>query len=118
MTGRPNAVSAGRIAGFTLIEVMIVTVIVAILAAIAIPSYVAFIARGHRSEARMTLSHAAQWMERWRTERTTYQDPANLPNAPQLPAGLQVSPAPPVAKAYDITVDPGTLTPAFYTLFA
>ena len=72
--------------GFTLIEVMMVVAIVAILTAIAIPNYFQFIARGHRSEARATLTQAAQWMERWRTERGTYVGAA-------LPAALTRSPA-------------------------
>ena len=60
-----------RAEGFTLIEIVTVVAIVAILAAIAIPSYTQFLARGYRSEARATLVAAAQWMERWRTERGT-----------------------------------------------
>lgn len=67
-------------------EVIVVMAIVAILAAIAIPNYAAYVARGHRSEARMTLTQAAQWMERWRTQSGGYL------NAP-LPAALQRSPA-------------------------
>lgn len=78
----PRPVRAG---GFTLIEVIVVVTILAILAAIAIPSYAAYLARGYRSEGRGTLIAAAQWMERWRTERGTYQGAA-------LPAGLSVSP--------------------------
>jgi type IV pilus assembly protein PilE len=69
-------------AGFTLIEVVVVMVIVAILAAIAIPAYTQYIVRGHRSEARGSLLAAAQWMERWRTERGSYLNGANLPPLP------------------------------------
>ena len=57
-------------------------VIVAILAAIAIPAYTQYIVRGHRSEARGSLLAAAQWMERWRTERSSYLNGANLPPLP------------------------------------
>ena len=48
--------------GFTLIEVMIVVAIVAILSAIALPSYTEYIRRGNRAEARAGLLQAAQWM--------------------------------------------------------
>lgn len=94
--------------GFTLIEVVIVTAIVAILAAIAIPNYFQYIARGHRSEARMTLTQAAQWMERWRTQNNSYQGAA-------LPVALQRSPAS-GAIVYNITV--ATPTAGTYTLTA
>jgi type IV pilus assembly protein PilE len=104
-----------RARGFTLIELVTVMAIIAILSAIAIPQYFQFIARGHRSEARATLTHAAQWMERWRTERGSYQNPQNLPNPPQLPVSLQTSPASGAA-IYNITV--ATPTPATYTLTA
>ena len=56
--------------------------IVAILAAVAIPAYLAYVARGHRSEARSTLVAGAQWMERWRTEKGTYLDGGNAPPLP------------------------------------
>ena len=73
------------VAGFTLIEVVIVMAVVAILTAIAIPNYFQFIARGHRSEARATLTAAAQWMERFRTERGTYNGAALPANAGAIP---------------------------------
>ena len=50
--------------GFTLIEVMIVVAIVAILSAIALPSYTEYIRRSHRADARAGLLQAQQWLER------------------------------------------------------
>jgi type IV pilus assembly protein PilE len=85
-SGRASLRRGRRSGGFTLIEVVVVMAIVAILAAIAIPNYAAYIARGHRSEARMTLTQAAQWMERWRTQSGGYLNPP-------LPPALQQSPA-------------------------
>jgi type IV pilus assembly protein PilE len=50
--------------GFTLIEIMIVVAIVAILSAIAYPSYTQYVVRSYRAEARNALLETAQWMER------------------------------------------------------
>jgi len=58
--------------GFTLIELMITVAVVAILAAVAMPSYTEHIMRSHRSNARTTLLGAAQWMERAATVRGSY----------------------------------------------
>ena len=68
--------------GFSLMELLIALAIIAVLTAIAIPNYSAYIARGKRSEARANLVEAATWMERWRTERGRYDDPANANNPP------------------------------------
>ena len=58
--------------GFTLLELMITVVIVAILAAIAIPSYVSAMQQSRRSDATSALTGAAGQMERYFTEQGTY----------------------------------------------
>ena len=63
--------------GFTLIEVMIVVAIVAILAAIALPSYSEYVRRGHRADARAGLLQAQLWLERAATATGVY--PTTLP---------------------------------------
>ena len=65
--------------GFTLIEVMLVVAIVAVLSAIALPSYQEYIRRGHRAEARAALLQAAQWLERAATATGTYPLTASFP---------------------------------------
>jgi type IV pilus assembly protein PilE len=60
--------------GFSLIEVMITVVIVAVLAAIAYPSYTNHLRKGARAEAKVRLSQIAQLQERHFTEKNTYSD--------------------------------------------
>ncbi|WP_243021543.1 type IV pilin protein [Simplicispira sedimenti] len=80
--------------GFTLIELMIVVAVVAILTAIAYPSYNEYIRRGHRAEARAGLLQAAQWLERAATATGTY------PLTAAFPANLKAIPN----NRYDISV--------------
>jgi type IV pilus assembly protein PilE len=58
--------------GFTLIELMIAVVVVAILAAVALPSFMDSIRKSRRSEAFNALSNVQQAQERWRTNNAAY----------------------------------------------
>ena len=58
--------------GFTLVELMIVVVVVGLLAAVALPSYQSAVRKAHRTEAKASLSAAAQMMERYMTENGAY----------------------------------------------
>jgi type IV pilus assembly protein PilE len=59
--------------GFSLIELMIVVVIVAILTTIAYPSYRDYITRGRRSDGQSALLDLASRMERYYSQQNTYQ---------------------------------------------
>lgn len=83
--------------GFTLIELMIVVAVVAILAAIAFPSFREQVRKSRRSEAMAEVGRLQLAMERWRAERPTY---ANSPASATYPA--------PVSNTYyTIAIAPG-----------
>ena len=58
--------------GFTLIELMIVVAVIAVLSAIAYPSYQEYVTRSRRVEAQSLLNEAAARQERWRAQNGTY----------------------------------------------
>jgi len=58
--------------GFTLIELMIVVAVVALLAAVALPSYQSYIRKSRRADAFIALSNVQMAQERWRASHLTY----------------------------------------------
>lgn len=66
-----------RARGFTLIELMIVVVIVAILAAVAYPSFTRYVARGNRAQLKVQVAAAQQWLERIYSESYRYDQNAS-----------------------------------------
>lgn len=69
---RTSKLSHKRIAGFTLVELMIVVAIVGILAAIAYPSYIDSVRKGNRAEGRTAVTSLLQQQERFFTQNNTY----------------------------------------------
>ncbi|WPG37636.1 type IV pilin protein [Variovorax sp. EBFNA2] len=85
-----------------MIEVMIVVAIVAILAAVALPSYQEYVRRSKRAEAQAILMEAAQFMQRYYSANDRYTASAGGTSASEveqkngdvsmLPANLRNSP--------------------------
>jgi len=65
--------------GFTIIELMIVLAIVAILLALAYPSYIDYVRKSKRSDAQQALMNWAVNQEIWRANHTSYATTAQLP---------------------------------------
>ncbi len=91
--------------GFTLIEMMIVIVILAILAAIAIPAYQQYIRRSACEDAKASLTGTAGLLERHRAQVNSY-----------LTVGAIAQPVPVAANSANIAISASTATT--YTLTA
>ena len=70
--GKSVSVSARRVRGFSLIEVMITVVIIGILAAVAYPSYLEYVRKGNRSAAQTFMMTIASRQEQYLLTNRTY----------------------------------------------
>lgn len=61
-----------KIKGFTFIELMVAVCIVAIITAVAIPSYMASVRKSHRADAKVNLNDIAVRMQRCFTSNSTF----------------------------------------------
>ncbi|HVQ61685.1 MAG TPA: type IV pilin protein [Burkholderiales bacterium] len=95
-----------RHSGFTLIEVMITIAIVAILAAVALPNYSAYITRGKIAEATSNLLAMRTKMEQFFQDNRTYAGACAAGTVAALPTGKY------------FTYSCPTLTPTTYTVRA
>jgi type IV pilus assembly protein PilE len=76
-----------RQAGFSLVELLVVLVIMGVLSALALPGYSRYVQRGNRTEVMAALLEAQHFMERYYSANGQYLSPANA--VPMLPQRLQ-----------------------------
>lgn len=92
-----------RAPGFTLIELMVVVAIVAILAAIALPSFADQMRKSRRAEAVASLQDAQLRLERWRVDHKDFTG-----------SGVTIADT----NHYDFTITAAAATPNSYSIEA
>ena len=115
-SGAMTAMRMRHSAGFTLIELMIVVAIVAILTAIAYPSYTRYIIKTHRATATACLAEYANYMERYYTTNLRYDKDATPAATPNTLPDLDCASAQQSGTRYKYTMP--TLTASTFVLSA
>lgn len=104
-----------RQSGVTLIELMVAVAIVAILTAIAYPSYQRYIARTHRNAATACMSQYAQFMERYYSANLRYNAPTGGAfTPPSLPCRLENN----MNRRYTVQLQPNSNSETAYIIEA
>ena len=98
-----------RRSGFTLIEVLVTIAIIAILVAIALPNYSAYVTRSKITEATSNLLAMRTKMEQYFQDNRSYAGACVAGTVAALPLGL---------KFFDITCPAANLTATTYTVQA
>ena len=75
-----NLISNNQSQGFTLIELLVVVIIVGVLAAIALPSYLTQIGKARETEAKVNLGAIAHSQQVYHFEAKSFYDGSNLSN--------------------------------------
>jgi len=99
--------------GFTLLEIMVVVVLIAILAAIGLPSYNDYILRSRLGEAYANLSDMSTKLEQYFQDQRTYNG-----NPPPCTAGGTVANLPAATNARFFTISCSNLGASTYTVTA
>jgi type IV pilus assembly protein PilE len=92
--------------GFTLIELMVAIVIVAVLASIAIPSYREYVKRSHRRAAQAVMMEIANQQHQYFAANRAYASATDL--------GYTLPPE--VDDHYDLTITPAAGSPPTFTI--
>ncbi|MHB1124210.1 MAG: type IV pilin protein [Ramlibacter sp.] len=101
--------ATGRQQGFTLIELMITVAVVAILAAIAYPTYQNAMVKNRRAAAQAYLADVAQREQQYLMDNRAYTD---------SPTTLKATPSSDVGSYYDISITAAASTPPAFTATA
>jgi type IV pilus assembly protein PilE len=106
--------------GVTLIELMVVAVVIAILAAVAIPSYQSYIIRANRSAAQQFMLGIASRQEQYMLDARTYTSTLGAGGLGLTPSDWDCTsnPAQCTNSRYTITVVATAGPPAGYTISA